>query len=212
MDFIQRQHDSVSSIYIWSEELQSFGQWEKWSQDGGHWRPIALKVVNSFLYHFPKLNPVFLRKRSVRWRQNDISSKLFSSKSVQKQTWSRVRLGLGLESAFGIGLVSVKPLLCHVLSLSGQRNNLFLFLTDCIAKQVISSQNHWHCCYSLNRCQNTKFWHTPCQLRANRADKNNRKGLGLTSNHGCDVSSSIPDILASLFRLEFSAPDIYRSI
>ena len=27
---------------------------------------------------------------------------------------------------FGVGLVLVKPLLCYILSLSGQRNNLFL--------------------------------------------------------------------------------------
>ena len=29
------------------QELQSFGLWEKCIQDGGHWRPIVLKVVNS---------------------------------------------------------------------------------------------------------------------------------------------------------------------
>jgi hypothetical protein len=53
------------------------------------------------------------------------------------QYWLRneleVGLGLGLELVFGIGLVLVKSLLCYVLSLWGQRNNLFriktLFLT-----------------------------------------------------------------------------------
>jgi hypothetical protein len=58
--------------------------------------------------------------------------KTFFSRLVQKQTWSRVRLGLGLglglglELVFGKGfIVLVKPLVCYVLSLWGQRNNLF---------------------------------------------------------------------------------------
>ena len=43
------------------------------------------------------------------------------------QDWFRNKLGvgLGLELVFGIGLVLVKPLLRYVLSLWGQRNNLF---------------------------------------------------------------------------------------
>jgi hypothetical protein len=51
--------------------------------------------------------------RLVCWPQNDFSLKLFSLRLVLKQTWSRVRLELGLwlklELVFGIG----------------QRNNLF---------------------------------------------------------------------------------------
>jgi hypothetical protein len=39
------------------------------------------------------------------------------------QDWFRNKLEVGL--VFGIGLVLVKPLLCYVLSLWGQRNNLF---------------------------------------------------------------------------------------
>jgi hypothetical protein len=69
-----------------------------------------------------------IRHQLFRWPQNDISSKLFSLRLVEKQIWSRVWLGLGLELGlvFGIGLVLVKPLICYVLSLWGQRNiNLF---------------------------------------------------------------------------------------
>ena len=44
------------SLYIYLEqELQSLGLSEKWSQDGGHWRWIALKVVNSFFTPFSPL-------------------------------------------------------------------------------------------------------------------------------------------------------------
>ena len=49
------------------------------------------------------------------------------------------------------------------------------------------------------RCQNTKYEISACQLRVNRADKNNRTGLEMTSN-----TSSISAILASLFEHEFS--------
>jgi hypothetical protein len=44
-----------------------------------------------------------------------------------------------------------------------------------------------------------RYFGTPYRLRVNRADKNNRKGLGLKCNR-----SSISAILASLFGLEFS--------
>jgi hypothetical protein len=54
---------------------------------------------------------------------------------------------------------------------------------------------------SLNRWQNTKFRHTPYELRVNRADKNNRKKLELSSN-----SSSISAILPSLFGLIIYLP------
>jgi hypothetical protein len=40
-------YNPVSSIYL-EQELQSFSLWEKWSQDGWSWRPVAMKVVNSF--------------------------------------------------------------------------------------------------------------------------------------------------------------------
>jgi hypothetical protein len=53
-------------------------------------------------------------------------------------------------------------------------------------------------CGSLLR-QPKRTFHYGLQLRVNRADKNNGKGLGLTNN-----SSSISAILASLFGLEFS--------
>ena len=49
---------------------------------------------------------------------------------VSFQNWFRNKLGVGLglglrlELVFGIGLVLVKPLLCYVWSLLGQRNNL----------------------------------------------------------------------------------------
>jgi hypothetical protein len=46
--------DPNSELYIYLEqELQWFGLREKWSQDGGHWHPIVLKVVNSFNTIFP---------------------------------------------------------------------------------------------------------------------------------------------------------------
>jgi hypothetical protein len=45
--------------------LQSFDLWEKWSQDGDHWHPIALKVVNSFTDHFPPANISFFLKDRV---------------------------------------------------------------------------------------------------------------------------------------------------
>ena len=54
-------HFLSSELYIYLEqELQSFVLWEKWSQDGGHWRQsIALTVVNSFYTIPPQLIPVF---------------------------------------------------------------------------------------------------------------------------------------------------------
>ena len=52
--------------------------------------------------------------------------------------------------------------------------------------------------------QNVKFRHTSCQLCDNRANKNSRKGLELTSNR-----SSIYAILLSLFGLKFLPEDIY---
>jgi hypothetical protein len=44
----------LERLHIYLEQgLQSFCQWETWSQDVAHWRPIALKVVNSFYTIFP---------------------------------------------------------------------------------------------------------------------------------------------------------------
>jgi hypothetical protein len=43
-------------IYIWSKNFSHSVNEKseaKWNQDGGHWRPIALKVVNSFYTTFP---------------------------------------------------------------------------------------------------------------------------------------------------------------
>jgi hypothetical protein len=46
-------------IYIWSKNFSHSVNEKseaKWNQDGGHWRPIALKVVNSFYTISPPAN------------------------------------------------------------------------------------------------------------------------------------------------------------
>jgi hypothetical protein len=94
-------------IYL-EHELQSFGLGEKWSQDGGHWRPI-IEIINNtkfynlyasnshegrkqFQYHFLQLIPTFLSVSKSRGSRVESKGRESRVKVESKSRESRVKV------------------------------------------------------------------------------------------------------------------------
>jgi hypothetical protein len=70
---------------------------------------------------------------------------------------------------FGIGLVLAKPLLCYVLSLWGQRNNLFTYCRNiCTWTTAIYC---WFCCITKGVYT---IWQDTCSLYMKKCNKENK--------------------------------------